>query len=161
MNRIIFLLFVLFCLQSCTEKRDYPMIPEIEYDSFVLFEKVNSYGDTVLAGELKFTLTDGDGDVGLRTYDTLPPDDTSKVYLIFFEKTNNSYTEIYSEDTLNYRIPYLTPVGNNKNLKAEIIIDFDYFLEPQYYDTVKYDFYIVDRAFNKSNIESTPDFIFR
>lgn len=160
MKKLFIILLSALILIACTEEREYPIIPEIKYDSFALFQKINSYGDTVLAGELKFTLTDGDGDIGLRNYDTLPPDDTSKVYLRFFEKVNTDYELIYAEDTLNYRIPYLTPAGKSKSLKAEIVIDIEYFLEPLNYDTVKYEFFIVDRAFNQSNVESTPDIVF-
>jgi len=160
MNRFVFIISIFFLFQACTEEQEYPIIPEIKYNSFILYQKLNSYGDTILAGELKFTLTDGDGDIGLRTYDTLPPYDTSKVYLKLFEMMNSTYVEVQSEDTLNFRIPYLTPVGKSKSLKAEIIIEFEYLREPQLYDTVKYDFHIIDRAFNKSNVESTPNIVF-
>ena len=53
-----------------------------------------------------------------------------------------------------YRIPYLERLGQNKILKGEITVTLLYnFYEPG--DTILYDFYVVDRATNESNIEST------
>ena len=58
----------------------------------------------------------------------------------------------------SYRIPYMERLGQNKILKGTISVTFLY----QDYspaDTIKYDFYIKDRALNESNMESTSEII--
>ena len=54
-----------------------------------------------------------------------------------------------------YRVPYLTPNGQNKALKGEIKVT----MEPSYFnplssqsDTVKFKIYLVDKSFNESNV---------
>ena len=158
--QIYLILILLVSFLSCSDDPDYPIVPEIKYESFFLYEAPNLYGDTILTGELKFTVLDGDGDIGYKDQDSLiAPStyDTSKVYVTMYEKRDGVYDEIIENDTLNYHIPYLTSAGNNKSLKAEIVITFEYYLEPTLYDTIQYDFYVIDRAFNKSNIEHTYD----
>jgi hypothetical protein len=54
----------------------------------------------------------------------------------------------------------LDRVGQNKTVKGFIRIEMYFFVIPEY-DTIRYDFYIVDRALNKSNIESTSDIGFK
>ena len=58
----------------------------------------------------------------------------------------------------SYRIPYMEREGQNKILKGTIDVTFLYlFYNPA--DTIKYDFYIKDRALNESNIVSTNEII--
>ena len=57
-----------------------------------------------------------------------------------------------------YRIPYMERLGQNKILKGTISISFIY----QSYsptDTIRYDFYIKDRAINESNVASTNEIV--
>jgi hypothetical protein len=61
----------------------------------------------------------------------------------------------------NYRIPIINTTTKKKKLTGIIKIE----LKPFYYDpfskfdTIKYELYIVDRAFNKSNVIETPEII--
>lgn len=58
----------------------------------------------------------------------------------------------------SYRIPYMERLGQNKILKGTITVTFLY----QFYtesDTIRYDFYIKDRANNESNMASTSEII--
>jgi hypothetical protein len=48
---------------------------------------------------------------------------------------------------------------NGQAVKGEISVEIQYILLPPF-DTMKYEFYIMDRAGNKSNIESTSDIPF-
>lgn len=160
MKNILRISLILIIISSCTKEQEYPIIPEIKFDSFSLYSKIRDIGDTVLAGELKFTITDGDGNIGYEVGDSFPGFDTSKVYLNMYEKVNDEYIIVQADDSTNFQIPYITPAGKSKSLKAEILLEFEYFLEPSMYDTIKYDFYVIDRAYNMSNIESTPDIIF-
>jgi hypothetical protein len=47
--------------------------------------------------------------------------------------------------------------GVNKILKGTISVSIFYFLPPT--DTIKYDFYITDRALNISNVASTSEVV--
>ena len=57
-----------------------------------------------------------------------------------------------------YRIPPLDREGQNPTLKGEISVDIEYLTID--YDTLRYAFYIMDRAFNRSNVDSTDWIIF-
>ncbi len=58
----------------------------------------------------------------------------------------------------DYRIPYLERLGQNKILKGTISVTFLYlFYSPA--DTIRYDFYLKDRAENLSNTVSTSEII--
>jgi hypothetical protein len=67
--------------------------------------------------------------------------------------------EIYGREYFISKHEQLNRVGQNKTVKGEIKVQIYYFLAPPY-DTIRYDFYIVDRNGNKSNIESTTDIAF-
>jgi hypothetical protein len=58
----------------------------------------------------------------------------------------------------DYRIPYMERTGQNKILKGTIAVTFLYlFYSVEDTDTVRYDFYLKDRADNLSNTESTSE----
>ncbi|KPK83572.1 MAG: hypothetical protein AMS27_12455 [Bacteroides sp. SM23_62_1] len=148
-------------LAGCPEIEPVPEIPEIEFVSFTLSEDTDDLGNLLVVGELIFSFQDGDGDIGLQEPDTVMPGDTTVYNLFFtmFKKIGGEYFEISEDDLgspLNYRIPYIEPrEGQNKILTGEINILFEY---PNIqYDTIRYDFFITDRAMHKSNVESTPD----
>lgn len=147
---------------SCLKPKEYDVVPVIEYKSFT------PSGDTAF---LSITFTDGDGDVGLAEYETQPPYDTSSkfyynLFINYYEKVNGVWvqgTNALGEPVqFNYRVPYLTPEGNNKALKGEIQVK----LSPRYYnvaspdsDTIKFDIQLADRALQLSNIVETPEIV--
>lgn len=157
----ILLSVLIILLSGCPEIEVIPEIPEIEFLSFTLSEDVDELENIILTGELVFSFQDGDGDIGLQEPDTITPGDTTIYNLFFtmFQKTEGEYIELGEDDLgapLNYRIPYIEPrEGQNKILSGEVNIRFEY--PTINYDTIRYDFYITDRALHKSNIESTPD----
>jgi hypothetical protein len=56
---------------SCMRIKEFPPEPSISY---LTFEKILNVTDSVYdRGVLKFEYTDGDGDIGLAKWDTLPP----------------------------------------------------------------------------------------
>jgi hypothetical protein len=58
----------------------------------------------------------------------------------------------------SYRIPYMERLGQNKILRGTISVTFLYlFYSPT--DTIRYDFYIMDRAMNESNVASTSEIV--
>jgi hypothetical protein len=163
--------FKIFCLllislalsfSACEKKEKYPAIPAIEYIDFT--QKPDS-------AYLRFSFTDGDGDIGLSQGDTLAPYDKNgdfyyNLYINYFEKRDGVFEEIDTVCTVqgcvpldfNYRIPDITQPGKNKALNGEIKIKLSapYKLASPN-DTIKYEFYIVDRALHKSNVVSTED----
>lgn len=58
----------------------------------------------------------------------------------------------------SYRIPYMERLGQNKILRGTISVSFIYLFYPAG-DTIRYDFYIRDRAYNDSNVESTSEIV--
>ena len=54
-------------------------------------------------------------------------------------------------------ITYLAPEGQNKTLIADLEVNFDI---TEQYDTIKYSFYIYDRALHKSNVAESPEIPF-
>ena len=65
------LFFLAMTVFSCQKPVEYPIEPKIAYEGFTyLFNE-----DSAFSGEgiIKFSYTDGDGDLGLNASDTLPP----------------------------------------------------------------------------------------
>jgi hypothetical protein len=149
-------------LSSCMKKETYPDIPEIAFQSFITQFDTGSYAKR---GFLTISFKDGNGDIGLRTNQTGPPFDSGSIYyynyiIDYYEKQHGKFVKIDLDPSYNARIPYLTPTDANKAIKG-IIVD-TLFLDPMpEYDTVKFKFFIYDRALHKSNVDSTPPIILR
>lgn len=156
---LILIIIVLLGGLSCKKIESLPEIPSISFKSFILIDTIDALGNEGKIGELTFDFEDGDGDIGLTQPDSLSADSTNfNLFFTLFGKTNGEFIEVSENDLetpLNYRIPYIEKEGQNKALKGEIQVDFIYLLFE--YDTIKYSFFIVDRALHKSNVETTPE----
>lgn len=157
---IFFILFsgwVLFF--SCRKIESISEIPSIEFKSFTLRDTVDLLNNQGKVGELVFSFVDGDGDIGLPQPDSIPTDTSSfNLFFTLYEKLDGEFLKVDEDDLetpLNYRIPFIEMEGQNKTLKGEIQVDFMYLIIK--YDTIKYEFYLVDRALNQSNVETTPE----
>ena len=144
-------------VSSCLKIEKLPSIPHIEFTRFTIFD-TTTYLSDYKAGRLVFYFEDGDGDVGLKTPDG-SQNDTTDLFLTLFRKRGGIMDTITDKnDPLlpysSYRIPYLERTGVNKILKGYISVTFLY-LTYSPGDTIKYDFYIKDRALNESNVAST------
>jgi hypothetical protein len=131
-------------------------IPSITFKDFELYE-IDTLSNIIKVGKLTFSFIDGDADLGVDP-ESVSSNDSINFYLIPFEKSDGQYIQT-PDDTLGYQIRYnekLDRVGQNKTIKGEISLLIYYFITPPY-DTLRYDFYIYDRARNQSNIESTSD----
>jgi hypothetical protein len=149
-------------LSSCMKKETYPDIPQIAYQSFITQFDTGIYAKR---GFLTISFKDGNGDIGLRTDQTGPPFDSGSIYyynyiIDYYEKQNGTFVKVDLDPSYNARIPYLTPTDLNKAIKG-IIVDTLLLNPLPVYDTVKFKFYIYDRALNKSNVDSTPPIILR
>jgi hypothetical protein len=163
MRRFKYLAIILtsvLILDSCQEIEQLSAIPHIEFTSFAVFDSVTTLGNKDKAGLLKFYFEDGDGDVGLESPDISGSTDSINLFIDSYRKTDGimvQITDIYDPvKAFNYRIPYMERTGQNKILKGTISITFLYtFYDSDKKDTIRYDFYIRDRAENVSDTVST------
>jgi hypothetical protein len=161
--RYLFIFLIAFlALGSCRKIVTMPPVPNIEFTSFAVFDSIDPLGNRDKAGRLKFYFEDGDGDLGLDT-PTGGQADTTNLYLTLFrKKTGIMDTITDKKDPLlpysAYRIPYMERLGQNKLLKGTISVTFLY-MDYAPGDTIKYDFYIIDRALNPSNLASTSEIV--
>ncbi len=164
---ILSLIFVL--LWSCKKYEEYPPEPQIEFLDFVLLRDAQGIDQR---GVLRFSFTDGDGNIGLYDNDTLPPYDYN-LFVRYFERKNGSFQEVflvtpryindttivYDTATFNGRIPILTPAGKNKAISGEIE-DTLFVNNPlSAFDTIMFEVFIRDRDLNESNVIQTPPIV--
>ncbi|MFW5657652.1 MAG: hypothetical protein ACOCXS_01850 [Bacteroidota bacterium] len=150
-NRI--LSSIIFCgilLGACEEIKVYDPEPSISYKEF-------RYTDTTLV----FEFIDGDGDLGLDQFDTIGPfnDDSSYYYnlfVTFFEYNNGEFDEIEFKIPPHNRFGVIpTPEGNNKTLQGTVEVKMNQTFPMPAPDSFMIEFFIVDRALNESNTDST------
>jgi len=152
-----FLLSVLLLLISCNKIDPvYPDEPVIDYQGFSLFISIDGLGNKTLMGQLTFDFTDGDGNLGLPplvdTIDLNVPDTVKfNFFLQLYDLQGYEYVKIPELDGgfLKYRIPYLDKQPLNGIMDLEISYPIIK------HDTIYYTFWIYDRDYNKSNIDTT------
>ncbi|MEI7896199.1 MAG: hypothetical protein WCJ26_04135 [bacterium] len=149
-------------LSSCMKKEQYPDIPEIAFQNFTTEFDTGMYAKR---GFLTISFKDGTGDIGLRTDQKEPPFNPGSIYyynyyIDYYEMQNGTFVKVELDPPYNARIPYLTPDDPNKAIKG-IIVDTLALNPMPLHDTVKFKFYIYDRALHKSNVDSTPPIILR
>ncbi len=164
-NIHIFLLFFLIgILTACPEPQKYSDIPQIQFEQIQLKDSVDLLGGNNKVYRLKFGIIDGDGNIGLKEEDTAgiyAPDSlySNNLFTTLYKIVNGDTVKVDSSKQRNFRVPYVEPQGQNKTLIADIFTDiiFSYNGDGNLpYDSVYFDFYIVDRKLNKSNVQSTP-----
>lgn len=157
----IFMLAIL--VSSCLKRKEYPPNPIIEFKEFA------KYGTD--SANFAFTFTDGDGDIGLDQDDTIgnfapgQPYYYNFIMTYYYKDASGNFVPFDANpatpavmDTLQYRyrIPDITPEGQNKVLDGEMRIKL---LAPYYgigHQEFKYEAYIYDRSLQKSNVIITP-----
>jgi len=160
--RIATILLIFAAIFSCTrEDMKYSDIPEIDYQSFSLYYQIDSFGQKWLSGDLLFDFTDGDGNIGFKPLlDTLgiglPDTLLYNLFLQLYDYQEGVFVEVPEDKGgfYKYRIPYL----DKQPLTGSISIKIDY--PTIVYDTIFYTFYLYDRSFNKSNVDTTDVAIF-
>ncbi len=171
----IILLFAVLLAVSCRKKDTFPIIPEIRFSKFLV--EVDTATHVARRGVLEFSFKDGDGDIGLPANYLNPPfNPGSKYYynliIKYFEKQHGKFVEVpllswnpdsarYDTITFNARIPWLTPKLGNKAISGTIQDTLFIDNPGSPYDTIKFTFFIYDRALHQSNTDSTPEIIRR
>jgi hypothetical protein len=163
MKEIVFAVTVtgaIILAASCRKIEELPDTPRIEFQSFEIFDTTDILGNKSKGGRLKFYFEDGDGNVGLKQPETRF-DDSTNLFFTLYKKTNGIMQPASKNDPLApaaYRVPYMVRLGQNKILKGTISVTFLYlFYTPA--DTISYDFYLEDRDYNESNVETTSEII--
>jgi hypothetical protein len=162
MKKIMYLsifFIIILSLGSCRKIEQLPAIPSIEFTSFTIFDTTDILDNVIKGGRLNFYFEDGDGDLGLDEPYYFEDTDTTNLFFTMYRKIDGVMVPASDDDLLkpsSYRIPYMERLGQNKILKGTISVTFMYlFYAPG--DTIRYDFYIKDRAGNESNIASTSE----
>lgn len=164
MKQILYSIFFCLIFASCEEVKSYDPNPKVEFLTLFVRQGLDKLDNEVSKQELHIRVTDGDGNIGLNAYDT------TGVFSPEGEYYNNLYVEVYSKKAgeysinqelsqgLKYRMPYNEPRGQNKYLRAEVKVDIEIPISQIVnIDTIRYDFFVYDRLFNKSEIASSPD----
>ncbi len=142
---------IITLLNSCLKKQTASPIPNIQFNKF------EAQKDTA---NLYIDFIDGDGDIGLLQSDTVPPNNYN-CFITYIEKQKGKWVKRELPIDFNYRIPVINKSNKKKTLQGLIKIAIKPFYYDPYskYDTIKYEMYIVDKALNKSNVITTPEFI--
>jgi len=160
LHTIFLIILVLFGLNSCFKKEEYPLVPIVKFDSFTKKIENNQ-------AALTFEFTDGDGDIGLLESDTLSPYERDgnfyyNLFLEYFEK-DDTLGWVAGKDlegnpiVLEFRLKPVLDYSINKGIKGTITYDFDFYynISSDQSDTIMYKFRIIDRTLNISNVGET------
>lgn len=150
-------LFSLLILNSCEPIETMPARPFIDYTSFTVFDTTDLLGNIVKGGRLKFYFEDGDGDLGLPVPVEDLEFDSVNLFLRLYRMNDGVLSPAPDDDPLKpsgFRIPFMERTGQNRILKGNISVEFMYLFTTEE-DSIKYVFYVKDRAEHLSNIDST------
>ncbi len=162
MKRLILILFILSFILSCKKPEKYSTTPEITFKEIPI-KDTTVFGNHLKRCVLTYSLIDGDGDIGFQDGDTFPPYEISGNYyynvLIIMSKMVDGVYQVVDTPEIGthfyFRTKYIEPTGQNKTLKCTFYINLDFDI-PSSWDSIKFDFFMYDRALHKSNIASTP-----
>jgi hypothetical protein len=159
---LFLLVLIITGLASCIKEEQYPIIPQIEFGSFATARDISGKDSL---GAVTISYTDGDGDIGLFSWDTIEPYKYN-YYLKFMQVINKQLVEVKPVDstvTFNARIPILTPAGRNKNIKGDITMNLELYFARNLLqsDTVAFEIYIKDRALHSSNVVESPLYVLK
>lgn len=158
-----------FFVLSCRKIVVYPDEPQISFTGITLADTMDVLDNPMKLITLTFHLIDGNGDVGLdSTYLTGPFHPDSLYHYNLFIREYYQINGVWSEvpkpaGERKFRVPDLTPAGQNKTLIADISVKLEYpysNASPLKYRELQYQFHLVDRAFNHSNRDTSSVVVF-
>ena len=148
---------IVFALTGCIEDVSYPDEPQIEFQSFVIEDS----GSAILS----FNVTDGDGDLGLNSGDTLHPFCPSCEHYYNLKCEYDELREgIWTHIELNpqegqvpfyYRVPRANPTGTNQAINGVVEISMNTWYLQSSYDTLRFRLSVEDRSLNLSKEDTT------
>ena len=147
---ILFLILAMALIQSCKPEDEYPIEPTISFKEFYFTDTV-LIGNTVKRGTLTFSFTDGDGDIG---FDTIQPRKNT-IFMTKHKLKNNVITQMDLLVDLNYFVERIYKDEKKQAVSGDMKVEDLNEYAMSFGDTIMYKFYIVDRAGNKSNTDST------
>ena len=149
---IFLILFVLVSVlvQSCKPEEEYPDEPTVKFKDFY-FSDTTLLGNQVKRGTLTFSFTDGDGDIG---FDTVQPRQNT-IFMTKYKMKNNILSQMDLLVDLNYFVERIYGDDTKHAISGDIKIEDLNEYAMSFGDTIMYKFYIVDRAGNRSNTDST------
>jgi hypothetical protein len=153
----VIVFFTVFIVASCGKIETLQPEPRVEYTNFTVFDTTDLLGNQIMGGRLKFYFEDGDGNLGLEAPEDTDESDTINLFVTLYRMNDGEFTIAPDNDpfrTTGFRIPYMERTGQNKILKGNITVTFSYLFYSAE-DSIRYDFYVKDRAGNLSNIAST------
>ena len=153
---LIILLPLFAGLTGCIKEEQYPLKPAIEFGRLEALKDISGKDSVIL---ITISYTDGDGNIGLPDGDTIPL--KYNYYMNFYQYINKELVEFKPANeaiTFDARIPVLTPVGKNKNIKGDITRSFQIYYARKLLqsDTIAFEVYIKDRTLLESNVITTP-----
>ncbi len=169
MSKYIIIGFVCLLAFACKKIEVFPDEPSVSFKSVIVKDSIDILNNPIKYVNLTFQVIDGNGDIGINEDDTtgIFHRDSQNYYNLFireYEKIGDEFIEVVDvEFPRNYRIPDLTPQGQNKILKADISVEMEYRYSnanPLPFKEFKYFYYLVDRALNQSNIDTSTLIIF-
>ncbi len=139
-----------FITYSCIKKKAYNTTPEIEYKAFFPYA-----GDSA---DLQIKFTDGDGDIGVTTTDTLQ---TLFITYYYKDTVSQKYVAYYSplfNDTLRtgYLIRAPKDSYKGKPISGELSVRLQQYRHSVKIKNVKYVIYLMDNAGHRSQSITTP-----
>ena len=151
-SKIVFILVLVSVLFACKKNENFSDIPYLEFTGYTIKDSVDALGNNTKLCELQLYFTDGNGDIGLFNEDTIAPFDYN-LFVNYYEMLD-SLTLIDVDPPFHIRIPDLTPTGQNKSLKADLVYNIDVTYRNS--DTIKFELKLRDRALNESDWISSP-----
>lgn len=155
---IAVILLISMAITSCESLENASNVPSIKFKEYTSFITSDTLGNLINAGELVFSFIDGDADLG--EYSAA---DRNNIVLLPFEKIDGEYfsvdSALYGQSFTFTKDEKLDREGQYKTIQGEIKVELSFYIKPPF-DTMRYDFYILDRADHKSNVESTTDITF-
>ncbi len=151
------LILITICLLSiaCEKEEEYSEVPFIKYKDFVFDIEIIDSSFVNQVGYLTFEFIDGNGDIGFNeNSDTSIYVEIHDIFIYKFTKKNGNYS---NADTTKLIMPYFEEGIYRNHLKGDMKVKI-YFMD-QINDTIKFDFEILDRSYNRSNLQSTPELI--
>ena len=152
----LIIIFMLSLLYQCQEPPVYPDQPIIDYENYFLYISKNSLDEEVLFGQINFSFTDGDGNIGFEPFDdtlaiNLPDSLRYNLFLQLYNYDHEQYVKVPEEEGgyLKYIIPYL----DKQPLQGTISVTIEYPII--HFDTIFYTFFLYDRDLNRSNTDTT------